>query len=80
MDCSDGFSPSESLVTICSSSPTDEISHNYDNDEDEQHHTYANGHSVIWLVSLAQVSYSNRQTDAQLLKSKHGGGGEEQKK
>lgn len=62
MDCSDRLSLSESLVTICSPSPTDEISHDYDDDEDEQNHTYANGHSVVWLVSLAQVSY--RQTDA----------------
>lgn len=69
MDCADGFSPSESLVTICSPSPTDEISHDYDDDEDDQHHTYANGHTVVWLVGLAQVNY--RQTDTWLLKSKH---------
>lgn len=71
MDGSDWFSPSESLVTICSPSPTDEISHDNDYDEDDQHYSYANGDSVVWLVGLAQVSYSNGQTDAWLLKCKH---------
>lgn len=65
------FYGSESLVTICSLSSTDEISHDYNDDEDEQHHTYTNSYSVVRLVGFAQVDYSNKQTDAWLRKSKY---------
>lgn len=55
------FYGSESLVTICSLSSTDEISHDYNDDEDEQHHTYTNSYSVVRLVGFAQVDYSNKK-------------------